>query len=111
MHVAVSAERRARRLAEEVTEHVRGCRAAREVAGQLTVQRRDDIVRAECKPGARSDCLLSTTRVHRAWYAALPVQRHHAILEEALEQNEPEQLDALVRVDRRCFGTGLDRHQ
>ena len=47
VHVAVAAEGRARRLAEEVAEHVGGGRAAREVARELTVERRDDVVRPE----------------------------------------------------------------
>ena len=47
VHVAVAAEGRARRLAEEVAERVGGRRAAREVARELTVERGDDVVRAE----------------------------------------------------------------
>ena len=96
VHVAVPAERRARRLAEEVAEHVRGCRAAGEVAGELAIERGDDVVGAEREPGARCDGLLPAARVDRARNAALAVQRHHAILEEALEEDEPEERDALV---------------
>ena len=96
MHVAVPAERRARRLAEEVAEDVCGRRAAREVAGELPVEGGDDVVGAEREPGACGDCLLAATRVDGAWHAPLPVERHHAILEQALQEDEPEERDALV---------------
>ena len=66
VQVAVAAERRARRLPEEVAEHVGGRRAAREVAGKLAVQRRDDVVGPEREPRACRDRLLAEAGVDRA---------------------------------------------
>ena len=99
VHVAVAAERRARRLAEEVAEHVGGRCPAGEVAGELAVERGDDVVRAEREAGRGGDGLLAAARVDRPGHAALAVQRHHAILEDALQQHEPEQRDAVVGAD------------
>ena len=71
-------------------------RAAREVARELAVERGDDVVRPEREPGAGGDGLLAAAGVDRARDAALAVERHHAILEDALQEDEPEQRDAVV---------------
>ena len=91
MHVAVAAERQARPLAEKVAERIGGRHPARELARELSVERGDDIVRAEREPGPGGDCLLASARVDRPRNPALPVERDHAVLEQPLEQDEPEQ--------------------
>ena len=111
MEVAVAAERRARALAEEVAEHVGRGRSAREVAGQFTVQGRHDIVRSERKPRSCGNRFLPPTGVDRTGDPPLTVENELALLEDALEQHEPKQLQALLVGDRRRLGAGLDRHQ
>ncbi len=111
MHVAVSAEGGARCLAEEVAEDVCRRRAAREVACELPVEGGDDVFRPEREPCACRNALLAATRVDGARNPTLTVESHHAILEQALEEDEAEQRDTVVRVDRGRCGAGLDRHQ
>ena len=111
VHVAVAAERGARRLAEEVAEDVRRRGAACEVAGELAVERGHDVVGAEREPGSGGDRLLAAARVDGARHASLPVERHHALLEEALQEDEPEELESLLAADGGGLGAGLDRHQ
>ena len=110
VQVAVAAERRARRLAEEVAEHVGGRRAAREVAGELAVQRRDDVVGPEREPRPGRDRLLAAARVDGAGHPSLPVQGHHPVLEQPLQEDEPEERDALVAADGLEPGARFYRH-
>ena len=99
------------RLAEEVAEDVGRRHAAREVARELAVERGDDVVGAEREPGAGGDRLLAATGVDGARDTPLAVERHHPVLEEALQQDEPEQLDPLVAADRGVSAHGSIGHQ
>ena len=98
-------------LAEEIAEHVGGRRAASEMAGELAVERRDDVVATQGEAGACCDRLLAAARVHRARQsgpgdrAPAPGPRAGAGAASA-GTTRP-----LVEVDRRYFGTWLDRHQ
>ena len=104
VHVPVAPGRRPVRLAEEVAEDVGRRHAAREVARELAVERGDDVVGPEREPGAGGDRLLAATGVDGARDAPLPVERHHPVLEEALEQDEPEELDPLLAADCGVLG-------
>ena len=58
-------------------------------------------LRPEREPGRRGDCLLASSVVERARDPALPVQRQGTLLEEPLEQHEPEEREARRAVDAR----------
>ena len=78
------------------------------MARELAVERCDDVVRAEREPGPGGHRLLPAARVDGAGDAALPVERQHPVLEHALQQHEPEERDAVVGADGRCFCTRFD---
>ena len=111
MHVAVATERGACRLAEEVAEHIGRARSSREVAGELTIEWRDDVIRPEGKTRARCHGFLAAPGVDRARDPALAVERHHPILEQSLQEDEPEEREPLGGADGGVLGAGFDRHQ
>ena len=89
--------RRAVRPAEEVREDVGHRHPAGEVAGQLAVERRDDVVRPEREPRPGGHGLLHAPGVDAAGDPALAVERHDALLRQALEEHQPEQLEPVSR--------------
>ena len=88
VHVAIAAARGPGPAAQEVPQHVGDFDAAGEVACELSVERRDDIVRAESEPRRGADRLLAAARVVAAGDPALAVERHGAIFDRAVQQAE-----------------------
>ena len=101
MHVAVPSAGGSVAAAEEVAERIRDRDAPREVAGELAVERADDVAVQQRETRAGRDGLLSAPVVERAGDAALPVERQRALLEQPLEQDEPVELEPRVEHDER----------
>ncbi len=91
VHVAVAPEGRAGGPPEVVPQDVRDLDAAREVAGHLAVDRGDHVVGAEREARGGGDRLLPVAGVDAARDAPLPVEVDDPVLDEPLQQHEPEQ--------------------
>ena len=73
--------------------------AAREVAGELAVERRADVVGPERVAAAARHALLAAAGVDRARDAALAVEHPHALLDQPVQQHEPEEREPVIARD------------
>ena len=88
------------RPAEELGEHLGGGHAAREVAGELAVERCDHVVGPERETGSGRDRLLPQARVDGAGDPPLPVEGDDPLLDAALEQHQPVELSTQASSSR-----------
>jgi len=68
--------------------------AASEVAGELSVQGRNDIIRPERQPCGGGDRLLAASGVVAPRDTALAIKDHGAILDGSLQEAEVQELEA-----------------
>ena len=69
------------------------------MAGELAVERADDVVRPEREPGAGGDRLLPAAVVERAGDPPLPVERDDALLDQPLQEHERKSSSRVVARD------------
>ena len=108
VHVAVAALGRPGGPAEVVPQDVGDLDAAREVAGHLAVDRRDDVVGAEGEACGGGNRLLPAPGVDAARDAPLPVEVDDPLLDEPLQQDEAEQREPDLARNLGRLGRGLD---
>jgi len=111
VHVPVPAPGRFSRSAQVVTEDVDQGHPSREVAGELAVERADDVVGPEREANPCRHCLLAAAGVDGAGDPARPIEGHDSLLGQPLQEAEPVELQASLARDARQVRGGEGGHR